>query len=184
VKYRVKVLESCSEQTARIARAGWLGAAASVALGVCIVGTAFGSEEDSVEIEDVGSEEFVAAGEQTTGAVCTQCHGWDMIFGGPRQTPDQWDFIVSDMLSRGAQATSEQASLIKRYLKWTWGAVWINSATPQDLVQVIGLPEEDAEAVIAWREEHGKFTDLEGLKEVPGIDPSAIDAQADAIMFN
>jgi competence protein ComEA len=88
------------------------------------------------------------------------------------------------MVSRGAQATSEQISLIKRYLKWTWGAVWINSATPQDLVQVIGLPEEDAEAVIAWREEHGKFTDLEGLKEVPGIDPSAIDAQADAIMFN
>ncbi len=184
VKYRVKMHESCFDRAVRCARAGWLGAAACVALGACAVATASGPEDAGIDVEDVGSEAFIAAGEETTGAVCTQCHGWDMIFGGPRQTPDQWDFIVSDMVSRGAQANSEEESLIKSYLKWAWGTVWINSAAPQDLVQVIGLPEEAAQAVIDWREEHGKFTDLDALKEVPGIDASVIDAQADAIMFN
>lgn len=141
------------------------------------------AEPASTRLEDIGPDEFSALGEEATGAVCTKCHGWDMIFGGPRQTPDQWDFIVSDMVARGASGTPEQKDLIRRYLKWIWGAVWINRATAQDLVQVIGMPEKKAEAVIAWRHEHGDFTDLESLKEVPGIDPAVIDAQADAIMF-
>lgn len=139
---------------------------------------------ETAGLENIGPEELNTRGEQATGAVCLNCHGWDSIFGGPRQTADQWDFVVSEMVSRGAQGTPDQLELIRRYLKWSWGAVWINRATADDLAQVVGLSPEDAAAVVAWREEHGDFTDLESLKEVPGVDPAVIDAQADAIMFN
>jgi competence ComEA-like helix-hairpin-helix protein len=181
----VKLLEQCSVEERLSRRARWLAAAVAVTLGTGIT-TAVASDlrEESTRLEDVGPDAFNAIGEQATGAVCLNCHGWDAIFGGPRQTPGQWDFIVSDMVGRGAQGTPEQLDLIRRYLKWVWGVVWINSATAQDLAAVTGMPEEDAKAVIAWREEHGAFADLESLKEVPGIDPDAIDEQADAIKFN
>lgn len=142
------------------------------------------SQGKSTKLKDVGPEEFSALGEQALGAVCTECHGWDLIFGGPRQTPSQWEFIVSNMVARGATATPEQLDLIRRYLKWSWGVVWINSASAQDLVAVLALPEKDAEAIIAYRQEHGRFADLESLMQVPGIDAATIDAQADAIMFD
>jgi competence protein ComEA len=181
----VKLLEPGSVDERSSCRATWLAVAATIAVGAGIT-TAVASDPqgDSTRLGDVGPEAFNAAGEQATGIVCTECHGWDAIFGGPRQTPGQWDFIVSDMVSRGAKGTPEQLDLIRRYLKWAWGVVWINSATAQDLAAVIGIPEKEAEAVIAWREEHGPFADVESLKEVPGIDPAVIDAQADAMMFN
>jgi len=126
-----------------------------------------------------------ANGEQVTGVVCASaCHSWDQVFAGPRKLPSQWDFVVSDMVGRGAIATEEQLAEIKLFLKQTWGAVWINSASARELAAVLALPVADAEAVVAYRKEHGKFADLASLKGVPGIDVAAIDAQADAIVFN
>jgi len=135
--------------------------------------------------QDASSADIDAMAEQTTGAVCASaCHGWDVIFNVPRQTPGQWDFIVSDMAGRGAEASDEQLDLVRHFLKREWSTVWINSASAQDLEAVLALPEEEADAVIAYRDERGKFTDLDSLKQVPGIDAATIDAQADAITFN
>jgi len=146
-----------------------------------VAAPAFG--DDDVDV--VGSEAFDARGEQVTGQVCASaCHGWDLVFGGPRQQPGQWDFIVSDMLGRGAAATQEQLAVIKPWLSWTWGEVWVNSAAAPDLVAVLGIPKQSAEAVVGYREEHGKFADLDALKAVPGIDAATIDARSDAIVFN
>ena len=152
----------------------------------CIMTSACVSQlqAESTKLEDIGPDAFGAIGEQATGEVCSSCHGWDVIFGGPRQTPRQWDSTISDMLARGAVASDEQLDLVGRFLKWAWGTVWINSATAQDLVAVLALPEKDAAAVIAYREEHGSFADLESLKAVPGVDPATFDSQAGAIMFN
>jgi competence protein ComEA len=134
---------------------------------------------------DVAAEESDVAGEQATGAACAVgCHGWEAMFDGPRQPPQQWDYIISDMVARGAQATEEELNLVRRFLKREWGTVWINSAPAQDVVAVLGLPGEDADAIVAYREEHGAFSDLESLKKVPGIDAAVIDAQAEAITFN
>lgn len=174
-------------EKARLSRQGrWLVILAGYVLANGMLATVLAAEpcRESSGLGNLGPEELNARGEQATAAVCLSCHGWDSIFGGPRQTADQWDFIVSEMVSRGAQGTPEQIELIRRYLKWVWGAVWINRATADDLVQVIGLSPEDAEAVIAWRQEHGDFTGLDTLKQVPGVDAALIDAQADAIMFN
>jgi competence ComEA-like helix-hairpin-helix protein len=182
----LKGLESRPEKGHLSRQGRWLVILAIYVLAGGMLTTVLASEpaDGSAGLGNLGPEELNARGEQATGAVCLSCHGWDSIFGGPRQTADQWDFIVSEMVSRGAQGTPEQIRLIRRYLKWVWGVVWINRATADDLAQVIGLSPEDAEAVVAWRQEQGDFTDLESLKQVPGVDAAVIDAQADAIMFN
>jgi len=164
------------------------GAAASLLIAgalalACVLISAAASAADGDT--DVAVAEHDVAGEQATGAACAAgCHGWEAMFDGPRQPPRQWDYIISDMVALGAMATDEQLTLVARFLKREWGTVWINSAPAQDFVDVFGLTEKDADAITAYRGEHGPFTDLESLKAVPGIDASPIETQADAITFD
>ena len=158
---------------------------AFVCFGAAMVVGAAEPLDPSVTLEDAGPEKFGKIAEQITGRVCASaCHGWDMVFGGPRQTPAQWDFVVTEMVSRGALATPEEEDLIRRFLKWAWGSVWINTASADDLVAVLGISESDAKAVVAYRMEYGEFADMESLKQVPGIEVAAIEDQAAAILFN
>ena len=150
-----------------------------------MLATAADTDAGNVTPQSVGDEQFDALGEEATGPVCAvACHGWDMIFGGPRRTPADWDSLIDDMVGRGAEASDAQLDLIARYLKWSWGLVWINTASAGDLVAVLDLPEDQAEAIVAFRKANGKFADLASLEKVPGVDAAAIDDQADAIKFN
>ncbi|NLA95434.1 MAG: ComEA family DNA-binding protein [Clostridiaceae bacterium] len=45
----------------------------------------------------------------------------------------------------------------------------LNRATRQELETLPGVGEATAEAIIAYREEHGPFADIEELMQVPGI---------------
>ena len=177
----MKVRRSCCDEERPSRLATWAIAAGAIAVtGILLTATAAEMND-----EGTGAEEFEVAGEQATGTVCAAgCHGWEAMFEGPRQVPRQWDFIISEMVGLGAYGTDEQLDLVSRYLSRMWGLVRINSASTHDLVVVLALPEEDADAVIAYREEHGQFADLESLKKVPGIDADTIDAQAAAITFN
>jgi len=133
----------------------------------------------------VDSDEFAGMAETAlTEACASACHGFDLIFGGPRRVPQEWDTVVEDMVARGATATEDQLVIVRRYLKWAWGTLWINSATADDLVAFLAIPQDDAEALIAYRDEHGPFADIASLKNAPGVDAAAIDAQAGAILFN
>ena len=49
------------------------------------------------------------------------------------------------------------------------GLVNINTASIQELTSISGIGESRAQAIIAYREQHGQFTDIEGIKEVDGI---------------
>ena len=122
--------------------------------------------------------------EQAFNFVCSDCHSTQSVFEGPRLTSQQWDSTVRDMVGRGADATDEELELIRAYLKRSWGSVWINMADAQELVAVMDMPAEEAEKIIAYREENGPFEDLESLKAVPGIDPAMLDAEAGVILFN
>jgi len=117
--------------------------------------------------------------------VCASaCHGFDEIFAGPRRLPQEWDTVVEDMVGKGAPASEEQLLIVKRYLKWAWGTVWINRATANDLVAFLAIPRDEAESIIAYRDANGPFTDISSLKAVPDVDTTAIDAQAGSILFN
>lgn len=53
------------------------------------------------------------------------------------------------------------------------GKVNLNSATPAQLDSLPGVGPVTAEKIIAWRTEHGRFTRIEELQEVPGIGPKS-----------
>lgn len=53
------------------------------------------------------------------------------------------------------------------------GAVNLNTATPAQLDSLPGVGPVTAEKIIAWRTQHGRFTRIEELQEVPGIGPKS-----------
>jgi competence protein ComEA len=48
-------------------------------------------------------------------------------------------------------------------------ALDINTATKDDFVKIKGIGEKKAERIIKYREEHGKFNNIDELKNVKGI---------------
>jgi competence protein ComEA len=48
----------------------------------------------------------------------------------------------------------------------------LNTATLADLDGLPGVGPVLAQRILDWREEHGRFTAVEELQEVPGIGPS------------
>lgn len=57
----------------------------------------------------------------------------------------------------------------------------INSADKQTLMQVKGVGEKRAEAIIAWREKNGPFKSVEDLTQVDGIGQSTLDANLEVL---
>jgi competence ComEA-like helix-hairpin-helix protein len=49
----------------------------------------------------------------------------------------------------------------------------LNDAKPDDLSELIG--DEQAEALFAFREEHGPFRSWEDLSDIPGFDDRTVD---------
>jgi len=56
----------------------------------------------------------------------------------------------------------------------------INTADKESLMSAIkGVGEKRAEAIIAYREEHGSFKSLEELADVKGVGPSIVESNMD-----
>jgi competence ComEA-like helix-hairpin-helix protein len=49
---------------------------------------------------------------------------------------------------------------------------------------VLGFSSKDADAIVAYRDAHGKFADVDAVLKVPGIDKTKIEEQPDALRFN
>ncbi|SDU01762.1 ComEA family DNA-binding protein [Halopseudomonas salegens] len=62
---------------------------------------------------------------------------------------------------------AEQASLV---------SVNVNEASAGEIAEVLqGVGQAKAEAIVAYRDEHGPFTDAESLAAVSGVGPATID---------
>ncbi len=74
-----------------------------------------------------------------------------------RLLADGEQILVPDTLS--AEARAETAD----------GKININRADKETLMTIPGIGEAKAEAILAYREEHGSFRSVESLMEIPGI---------------
>ncbi len=63
----------------------------------------------------------------------------------------------------------------------TGGQVNINTADPTALETLNGVGEVLAAAIVAYRDEHGPFTSVDQLEEVPGIGPSTLEELRDQV---
>ena len=57
----------------------------------------------------------------------------------------------------------------------------INTASKEDLMQINGIGEKRAEAIIDYRESNGRFRSLEELVEVRGIGQAVVDKNRDQL---
>jgi competence protein ComEA len=124
-----------------------------------------------------------AAAETTMQRVCIACHPFENITR-TRRTVREWSDQVTNMAQRGAPGTEKDFALVKRYLTRWYGIVRVNTATPEELSAVLGLPSTVAAAVVAYRKEHGNFTDMAGLLKVDGVDKAKLEEQPDAMRFD
>lgn len=66
----------------------------------------------------------------------------------------------------------------------TPGLIPINTATQAELESLPEIGPSTARSIIAYREEHGPFKDIEQLIDVPGIGPATLNAIRDLITLN
>jgi competence ComEA-like helix-hairpin-helix protein len=142
---------------------------------------AIGFHQDPQKAEERSPEDI--KGEETFTRNCVKCHPVDRI-AGSRRTRTQWEEVMTTMTTaRGAVITDEDWDVIQTYLVKHYGRVNVNRATAEDLVEVLGITPETANAVVAYRKEHGEFVDYDAFTKVPGLDLEKLEKLRDAISF-
>lgn len=89
--------------------------------------------------------------------------GQQVVIGGPQRTSE----VRSGGESGGAAGSAAPGSPGGAPA----GKLNLNTATAAQLDTLPGVGPVTAEKVVAWRTQHGKFTRIEELQEVPGIGP-------------
>ena len=130
--------------------------------------------------------------------ICSQCHSINFATK-LRMDADGWGGIVDDMVSRGAEGSSDDFDLLVNYLSSHFGPnnpipggakpstaakVDINKATQKDLTTILGLAPADAQAILHYRETSGNFVNWQDLQKVPHIDMKKLAAEKDRIEFS
>jgi competence protein ComEA len=101
--------------------------------------------------------------------LCVGCHEVDLVVAR-RHTRAEWDGVIEDMIARGTKGTEEELAIVAEYLSKNLGKINVNSATAKELEEGLKISEHDAQAIAAWREQHGRFKSFEEVRKVPGLD--------------
>ena len=114
--------------------------------------------------------------------VCVDCHDAERI-ESRRRTRPEWLDSVRQMIDEGADASDDESKSIVEFLLRNFGAVAINTARVDDLVTVLAISPKDADAIVTYRTANGRFTNLESIQKVPGIDIAQIERRKDSLRF-
>jgi len=101
------------------------------------------------------------------------------------------------MVSRGAEGTDDEIQTVVEYLSKNFGldspppaaekpatsSVHVNQASAAELAATLEIPSAQGEAIVAYREQNGKFKDWHDLAKVPGVDAGKIEANKDHLIF-
>ena len=105
--------------------------------------------------------------------LCVSCHEMDLVVAR-RHTRAEWDGVMEDMVARGASGSSQELEKVGDFLSKYLGKISINSATAKEIQESLKISEKDAQAIVTWREQHGKFKNFEEVRKVPGLDAEKI----------
>jgi competence protein ComEA len=114
--------------------------------------------------------------------VCVTCHALEQITS-TRRSRSQWEDLINRMIERGAKGTDEEFTLVFDYLVGQYGRVNVNTATADEMAQVLGLPAQEADSIVAYREANGKFDGFDALMKVPDVDLEKLEKSREAISF-
>jgi len=114
--------------------------------------------------------------------VCGNCHDSERVTASRRSKVD-WEDVINTMVTKGAEGSDQDFETVLQYLLHYYGKVYVNRCVASELVTVLGLPQKDADAILAYKKDKGNFADFDALTKVPGIDVKALEAHRDAIVF-
>jgi len=122
-------------------------------------------------------------GKEAVKKICGDCHEIGTVIGS-RRTRIGWQRSVEDMIARGAEGSDDDMEAIVDYLSGFFGKVNVNTASTSDLQSSLGIPDSEAQAIVAYRARNGNFKDFEQLKKVPGVNSERLQAKRAQIAFS
>ena len=126
-------------------------------------------------------------GRKETVKLCSQCHAAEVVMS-VGQDRAGWAATLRKMSALGARGTDEEFRAVLEYLAARFPAqelprINVNTATAIELESGLTLRRSQAAAIIAYRSQHGKFSSLEELKQVPGVDAAILETKKDRLTF-
>ena len=104
-----------------------------------------------------------------------------------RSTRPDWEYVVTDMVGRGAPLMEDEIQSVIDYLATSFpkpaGKVNVNTAGAKDLQFGLGFTPKESEAIVAHREKSGKFAAAADVSKVAGVDGKKVDAAKDRMEF-
>jgi competence ComEA-like helix-hairpin-helix protein len=123
-------------------------------------------------------------GRATVQRLCdSSCHGIER-FADERRTRARWFETIGEMQDRGAILSDDEVKTVAGYLGAHLGVpLKINEATAKQIDESLDLSPGQADAIVKYREAHGKFADWAALLKVPGLDAKKLDDQKTVVVF-
>src|ERR1700684_774866 len=116
--------------------------------------------------------------------ICLQCHEPSQLLSQKRSESD-WKATVARMALKGVPAPSEQYDAIAVYMAKNFGKtadatkINMNKAKAEELVAVIVLTPDDANALVTYRENHGEYREWGEMLIIDGVDGRKLEAAKD-----
>ena len=114
--------------------------------------------------------------------LCNECHDMKKIVSR-RRTRADWEEVLTKMIEKGLVGSEKDLDTVFGYLNRNYGKVFINRAPADEIVAVLTVSPQDADAIVAYRKTAGPFADFEAIKKVPGIDLRKLEDKKDAIEY-
>jgi len=115
-------------------------------------------------------------GKELVEVICTACHDANRIVA-KQGTKADWQAKVLEMLQECPDVAQDERDRIVEYLAKSFPRhVNVNTAEAKEIEVVLEFSEKEAEAIVRYRQEKGKFQNADDLKKVPGIDSAKVEA--------
>ena len=134
------------------------------------------------------------AGKAIVQEKCVVCHALTVVTS-KHSSRKEWDQVVNQMVSRGADLTDEEIDTVIEYLSKNYGPldqtatpageapVNVNKASADDLESSLGLAKPEAEAIVKYRDQKGNFKTWQDVAAVPGVPAAKIEGLQKRITF-
>jgi competence protein ComEA len=114
--------------------------------------------------------------------ICSKCHDLEEVVR-TRNTRENWEMVVDEMIARGAEGTDQEIELIIDYLSTHFGKINVNKATLDEMVDGLEVSKQIASAILAYREKNGPFKEWTEFLKVPGLDLKRIEDKKGRVIF-
>jgi len=88
------------------------------------------------------------------------------------------------MVSRGAEGTDDEMSTVVEFLSTWFGKLNVNTASAGELQKSLGLSEKEAQAILSYRAQNGKYKNFDELMKTPGVNPETLREKRSMVAFS